>query len=68
MAVINNAAPASEGNSGMGFLMGIILLIVFFVFLLYFGIPMIRNSFSGVGSGTQINVPDKVDVNVKQAK
>lgn len=68
MAVINNAAPASESNSGMGFLMGVILLIAFFLFLFYFGIPMVRNSFSGAGTGTQINVPDKVDVNVKQAK
>lgn len=68
MAVINNAAPASDSNSGIGFLMGVIFLIAFFVFLLYFGLPFIRNSFSGGGSGTQINVPDKVDVNIKQAK
>ncbi|MBP7967071.1 hypothetical protein KAZ66_02245 [Candidatus Woesebacteria bacterium] len=65
MAVINNAAPTTDNNSGMGFLFGVILLIVFMFFLFYFGLPAIQNS---IGGGTQINVPDKVDINVKQAK
>ena len=71
MTVINNAAPASDSNSGMGFLMGVILFIAFIFFLFYFGLPIVRNSFGGgvgTGSGTQINVPDKMDVNVKQTK
>ncbi len=67
MAVINNAAPATDNSSGMGFLLGVILLIAFVFFLFYFGLPVIQNSIGGAG-GTQINVPDKVDVNVKQAK
>jgi TRAP-type mannitol/chloroaromatic compound transport system permease small subunit len=66
MTVINNApAPTESSNSGMGFLLGIILLIVFVFLLIYYGLPAIQNSFSG---GPQINVPGKVDVNVKQQK
>ncbi len=70
MAVINNAAPASESSGGMGFLMGVLLLISFFIFLFYFGLPAMQNSFNGggAGGGTQINVPDKMDVNVNQGK
>lgn len=69
MTVINNApspAPVQESSgNGMGFLLGVILLIVFVFLLIYYGLPAIRNSFS---SGTQINIPDKVDVNVQQKK
>lgn len=70
MAVINNAAPATDNSSGMGFLMGVILLIAFIFFAFYFGLPVLQNSLNGAGAGggTQINVPDKMDVNVKQTK
>ncbi len=70
MTVINNAAPATDNSGGMGFLMGMILFIAFIFFIFYFGLPMIQNTFNGggAGTGTQINVPEKVDVNVNQAK
>lgn len=67
MAVINNAAPAPAADSGgMGFLLGVIVLIVFVFLMIMYGLPILRNS---IGTASpQINVPDKVDVNVKQAK
>jgi hypothetical protein len=50
--------PPQEGNSGngMGFLLGIIVLAVIIFLFFYYGLPAIR--------GTQVNVPDQVDVNV----
>ncbi len=68
MATINNAAPApaAESNNGMGFLLGVVVLIMFAFFMLYYGLPLLRNS---VGSAApSVNVPSKVDVNVKGAK
>lgn len=50
----------NQGN-GMGFLMGVVLLIVFLVLLFYYGIPMLN-------SATQqptINVPDEINVNTQ---
>lgn len=64
MATIINtpAAPAESGSNGMGFLFGILILILFVVFLFIFGAPYLRRMTSS--SAPQINVPDKVDVNV----
>lgn len=61
MATIVNTPAASEpsSNSGMGFLLGVILLIVFMFLLFYYGLPALRSSAS-----PQINVPGKIDVNV----
>lgn len=62
MATIVNTPAQSDAGSGMGFVMGILLLVVFFAALLYFGLPMLRNS----SSQPSINVPESVDVNVTQ--
>ncbi|MEO6509211.1 MAG: hypothetical protein ABIO02_04610 [Patescibacteria group bacterium] len=62
MVVVNNAAPQTDSGNGMGFLMGVVLLIIFVVLLIYYGLPMIQRS----TAAPQINVPDKVDVNVQQ--
>ncbi len=59
--VINQPAPAREHtDSGMGFLLGVILLVILGVLLFTYGIPYLSNSFSG----PQVNVPGKIDVNV----
>ena len=55
-------------DSGMGFLMGIILLMLFIFMLFYYGLPVIRNTVAPQQAAPQINVPDKVDVNIKQSK
>jgi hypothetical protein len=57
--------PTDGGGNGMGFLLGVILLIVFVIGLLYYGLPMIQRA-TATPAAPQINVPDKVDVNVKQ--
>lgn len=52
-----------SGDNGMGFFFGVILLIGFAFALWYWGVPAIRQGFN---QGTQINVPNEIDVNVKQ--
>lgn len=68
MATIVNTTPAVTGSSdnGMGFLLGVLLLIVFVGVILYFSIPYIQQSVSG--GGAQINVPNQVKVHVKTTK
>ncbi len=52
----------TNSDPGMGFFVGIILLLIF----LYYGLPLLRNS--GLGGSPQINVPGKIDVNVNGTK
>lgn len=61
MAVIVNT-PATErsSDSGVGFLVGIVLLVLLAFALFYYGLPLMRNAGSG---GTNINIPDRIDVN-----
>ena len=63
MATIVNTPPAEGSNSsGVGFIIGaLILLFAVFIFF-YYGLPAMRQAAS---SGSQnITVPDKIDVNV----
>lgn len=68
MATIVNNPPSNSSNSSGG-LMGLIIVLVVLVVLAYlgyvYGLPAIRQMQSG---GTQINVPNKIDVNVHQSK
>jgi hypothetical protein len=64
--VVNNPQPAAS-NNGMGFLLGVILIIVFAVLFFFYGLPYLRTAFQGA-PGSQLNVPSQVDVNVKQQK
>lgn len=59
MATIVNNPPAERQNNGSGLLVGVILFIVFIVLFFYYGLPAIQNT-----GGSQINVPEQVDVNV----
>lgn len=68
---IINPAPTNNSttDSGMGFLLGIIALVVFgFIFIVY-GFPLIRQAMNGLGNGgINVTLPKTVDVNVQQAK
>lgn len=65
---IINPAPANNtsDNSGMGFLLGVIALIVFVVLFFIYAIPYIRG-LTGSG-GIQVNIPKNIDVKVEQSK
>lgn len=77
MATMINTTPAtSDSNSSMGFLIGMVLLALVVVLFLFYGLPML---FSGMNSvpaevpqapaqqgGTNIQIPDQIDVNLNQ--
>ena len=49
--VVNNPAPANE-NGGSGFLIGVVIVVIFLGIILYFAIPAINNM-----QPVQVNVP-----------
>lgn len=57
--VINN--PSSDTGGDAGVVLGILAAIIIIALLLLYGLPALRNASPG---GTNINVPDKVDINV----
>ncbi len=63
MTVINNTTPAAQpaGDNGMGFLLGVIVLILFVMGVFYYGLPLLQRSVPTIPT---VNVPGKVDVNV----
>lgn len=67
--IVNSTAPTSDSR-GASFLIGIIALIGFVLLFLYYGLPIIRNRGTTQINvpAPQINVPDKVEVNIKQTK
>ncbi len=60
MATIVQQPASTDTGSGIGFLLGIVLLILFVLGLLYYGLPAIQNQ----TAAPTIQVPDRVDVNV----
>ncbi len=52
-------------SGGMGFFMGVIVLILFVMFLIFYGLPYLRGA-GGGNSGGGVTVPDKIDVNINQ--
>ncbi len=63
--IVNNPTPQSNDNS-TGLIFGIIIFIILGLVFFYYGLPAIRT----IGTpqinipAPQINVPDKIDVNV----
>lgn len=59
--VVNNPGNDNSGNM-LGLILGVIFVLVFaFLFFSYL-VPMMRQS----GGGPQVNIPNKIDVNVHQ--
>lgn len=67
--VINNPSPNTQrvehvdrtDSSGLGFVVGLILLVLLAILLFAYGLPAIRNASQG---GANVNVPERVDINV----
>lgn len=59
--VVNPAPNGGSSNNGAGFLLGVIVLIIFAVLFFIYVVPYIQQGFGG----TQVNVPDTIDVNVQ---
>lgn len=69
MATVVNNPGTTDSSGGMGFLLGAILLVAVVFLFLYFGLPALNRAGSTVnvnpgGEAPQINIPDKVDVNI----
>lgn len=62
--VVNTPSTERRSDSGLGFLVGIILLVLLAFALFYYGLPAIRGAAST--SSTNINVPDKINVDVNR--
>jgi hypothetical protein len=62
MATVVNQPPNQPSDSGMGFLIGIILLLIVGILLIYFGVPALRQQ--QPAAPTEIQVPDRIDVDI----
>lgn len=65
MTTIVNTPPSEKSDSPMGWIIGLVILIVLGYLGYVYGLPAIQNMQE---KGVQINVPDTVDVNVNQAQ
>lgn len=62
--IVNNPAPNDSGG-GMGFLLGVIILVAVGVLFFIYGLPYLQQLTSG---GVQVNVPKDINVTVQQQK
>lgn len=56
---------SSNGGSGMGFILGIILILFLVVLFFVYVLPLIQQSITQ-GTGTQVNIPKDINVNVQE--
>lgn len=66
--VVNSTPGQATSDNGMGYVLGILLFIVFLGVLLYFGLPYLSRGVGGGTAGTSVNVPSHMDVNVQHSK
>lgn len=62
--VVNTPAPASNDNSGMGMIIGVIVLLAVVFLIFFYGMPYMRGTQQQEQSAPTIQVPDKVDINI----
>jgi hypothetical protein len=67
---IVNPAPNNNSStgSGMGFLLGAIVLIVFLALFFVYALPFIRGLSGSGGVQVTVPVPKNINVNVQQSK
>lgn len=65
--IVNNPGSTGESN-GMGFVMGLVLLLAFVFVIFYWGLPAMRgaNTQPATPSVPSVQVPEKIDVNINQ--
>jgi len=62
MATIINNPDTGSNSSSAGLIVGIVLAIIIIFLFIAYGLPAIRKQ----NSGTNINVPDRIDINVNK--
>jgi len=66
MTTIVNTPPSSNNSGGpTGMIIGLVVLIVLGYFGFVYGLPALQNMQLGA---PQINIPEKIDVNINQQK
>ena len=60
--IVNNPPSADRSDSSMGFFIGTLVIIILGVLFFAYALPAIR----GTNKGTNINVPDHINVDVNQ--
>jgi len=60
--IVNNPPPENNSGNSMGMIIGIIAIVVLVILFVVYVMPMMRQGMNA----PQINVPDKIDVNVNQ--
>lgn len=60
-----NPAP-EQRDSGMGWIVGMVVLLAFIVLFFMYGLPYLSRSVNSTATQPQVNIPDKVNVNVQQ--
>lgn len=63
--VVNNPAPSNDSGNVMAMIILLVVLVVLGYLGYVYGLPALRQMQSG---GVQINIPNKIDVNVNQTK
>lgn len=63
--IVNNPPPSNNSNGPMGIIIALIVLLVLVYLGFIYGLPAIRQMQFG---NPQINIPNKIDVNVNQSK
>ena len=63
--IVNNPAPKTESNGFPGVIVGVFAVLVFAYLFMTFALPAIRNI---QVPPTQINIPEKINVNIEQTK
>lgn len=61
--IVNNPTPSSNNNGYMGLIIGIFVILALVYLFTIFGVPAIRNM---QVSAPQINIPDKINVQIEQ--
>ncbi len=65
VTVVNNPPSSNESGGPIGMIIGLVLVVVLVYLFFIYALPAIRQM---QPSGTQINVPSQIDVNVKQTQ
>lgn len=63
MTTIVNTPPTEKSGSPMGWIFGLVILVIVGYLIYVYGIPALKNLQTG---GVQINIPENVNVNVNQ--
>lgn len=62
--IVNTPGTTADSTGGLGFFLGVLLLLVIAFLFFVYGLPVLNS----VATGPNIAVPDKVDVNVNTPK